>query len=191
MSVLAAGLLAVAASTFPAQAEDKGGKKVAPVLNFTVDSLAGKPVDLSRYQGKVVLVVNVASECGYTPQYQGLQKLHDKYAREGLAVLGFPSNDFGKQEPGSNAQIAEFCAKNYGVKFDMFAKVTVKGKEACPLYKFLTAKETNPRFAGPVKWNFQKYLISRGGEVVARFDSEVEPESEEVVKAITAELAKK
>src|SRR5262249_34245531 len=109
----------------------------------------------------------------------------------GLAVLGFPSNDFGKQEPGSNAQIAEFCAKNYGVKFDMFAKVAVKGKDACPLYKFLTAKETNPKFAGPVKWNFQKYLISRGGEVVARFDSEVEPESEEVVKAITAELAKK
>jgi glutathione peroxidase len=151
IAVLGAGALLV-------RAEDQGAKKVPAVLNFTMKSLDGKDVPLSKYQGKVVLIVNVASRCGYTPQYKGLQALHDKYAAKGLAILGVPSNDFGKQEPGSSEEIAEFCQKNYGVKFDMFEKVVVKGEGQTPLYKFLTSSETNPKFAGPIKWNFNKFL---------------------------------
>ena len=115
----------LAAGGWPAvgRAQEKGRKEVPPVLRFTMNNLAGKPVDLSRYQGKVLLIVNVASECGYTPQYKGLEALHEKYAAKGLAILGVPSNDFGGQEPGTNAQIADFCKKNYGVQFDLFAKV--------------------------------------------------------------------
>ena len=171
--------------------EIKESKKVAPVLNFKMKSLDGKEVDLAKYQGKVVLIVNVASKCGYTPQYKGLQALHDKYAKDGLVILGVPANDFGKQEPGTNADIAKFCKKNYGVTFDMFAKVHVKGEQKCPLYKFLTSKKTDPKFAGEVEWNFQKYLIGRNGEIVARFGHRVKPESEEVVKVIKGELEKK
>jgi glutathione peroxidase len=171
--------------------EIKESKKVAPVLNFKMKSLDGKEVDLAKYQGKVVLIVNVASKCGNTPQYEGLQALHEKYSKEGLAILGIPANDFGKQEPGTNADIAKFCKKNYGVTFDMFAKVHVKGEQKCPLYKFLTSKKTDPKFAGEVEWNFQKYLIGRNGEIVARFGHRVKPESEEVVKVIKGELEKK
>src|SRR5262249_20413519 len=145
------GLLACA---YLAPAHDKGDKNVPPVLNFKMKDLAGKDVDLSKYQGKVILVVNVASKCGFTPQYEGLEALHEKYGKDGLVVLGVPSNDFGKQEPGSNDEIAKFCQSKYGVKFDMLAKVAVKGDEQVPLYKYLTSKETNPRFAGPIKWNF-------------------------------------
>jgi len=165
--------------------------KVPPALNFTMKRLDGKETPLATYQGKVVLLVNTASECGLTPQYEGLQKLHKKYAGQGLAVLGFPANEFGQQEPGTNDQIAKFCKENYGVEFDMFAKVVVKGPGQCELYKFLTSKETNPKFAGPIGWNFEKFLLNRKGEVVARFKPDVEPESEEVVNAIEAELARK
>jgi glutathione peroxidase len=164
---------------------------VPVALNFTMTSLDGKAVELSKYQGKVVLMVNVASECGLTPQYKGLQALHEKYGKDGLAVLGFPANEFGGQEPGTNAEIAAFCQKNYGVKFDMFAKVVVQGDGQCPLYKYLTSKETNPKFAGPLQWNFEKFLIGRNGAVVARFSPQVEPQAEEVTKAIEKELAKK
>jgi glutathione peroxidase len=186
-----AGLVALAAFAVLIHAKEKEGKKGAPALNFKMKTLSGKEVDLSKYQGKVVLIVNVASQCGNTPQYKGLQALHEKYGKDGLAILGIPSNDFGAQEPGTEKEIAQFCKKNYGVTFEMFSKVAVKGKNQCPLYKFLTSKETNPKFAGPVKWNFQKYLIGRNGEVVSRFEHRVKPESEEVVKAIEAELAKK
>jgi glutathione peroxidase len=190
LTVMLCGVAALATLGVPATAK-KVDKKVAPALNFTMKSLAGKPVDLSKYQGKVVLIVNVASKCGHTPQYKGLQALHEKYAKEGLAILGIPANDFGKQEPGTNGEIATFCKKNYGVTFAMFAKVAVKGEDQCPLYKFLTSEETNPKFAGEVKWNFQKYLIGRNGEVVGRFESKVKPDSEELTKVIEAELAKK
>lgn len=173
-----------------AQADEKGGKKVAPALNFTMESLDGKPVDLSQYQGKVILMVNVASRCGFTPQYKGLEALYDKYGNDGLVVLGFPANNFGRQEPGTNEEIAQFCDKNYGVKFPMFAKVSVKGPDQCPLYKFLTSKETDPDHAGPITWNFEKFLINRQGEIVARFPPKVKPDSEEVVRAIEAELKK-
>jgi glutathione peroxidase len=170
---------------------DKGSAKVPAALNFKMKSLDGKPVDLSQYKGKVVLMVNVASQCGLTPQYEALEGLHEKYAEEGLAVLGFPANEFGAQEPGSDEDIAEFCKSNYEVKFDMFSKVVVKGDGQCPLYKFLTSKETDPKFAGDITWNFEKFLINRDGEVVARFAPKVTPNSEEVVKAIETELAKK
>lgn len=174
-----------------AASAEKGEGKVPPVLNFTMNSLDGKPVNLSKYQGKVVVMVNVASRCGYTPQYKDLEALHEKYAGKGLAILGFPANEFGKQEPGTNEQIAEFCSKNYSVKFDMFAKVVVKGEAQCDLYKFLTTKDTNAKFAGDIKWNFEKFIIGRNGEVVARFPSKVNPSSEEFIKVIEAELAKK
>ena len=162
-------------------------KKVADVLNFTMDSLAGRPVNLANYQGNVVLMVNVASECGYTPQYEGLQELHRKYTGRGLRILGFPSNDFGAQEPGTNAQIADFCKKNYGVEFDMFSKITVVGSGQAPLYKTLTS---TPKYSGPVEWNFEKFLIARNGQVIDRFKSPVEPLSAELTHAIEAALGK-
>jgi glutathione peroxidase len=180
-----------AASSSPQAGEKKGDKKVPPALNFTMKGLDGKDVDLSKYEGKVILVVNVASKCGFTPQYKGLQSLHDRYAAEGLVVLGVPANNFGKQEPGTNEDIAKFCDSKYSVKFDMLAKVSVKGDDECPLYKYLTSKETDPKFAGDIKWNFTKFLIDRKGEVVGRFDPKVDPQSEEIMKAIEAELDKK
>jgi glutathione peroxidase len=191
VAVCLTGFAVLLVSYSPTWAGEKGGKKVAPVLKFKMTSLDGKEVDLSRYQGKVVLIVNVASECGYTKYYKGLQALHARFGKEGLAVLGFPCNEFGGQEPGTEAEIATFCKKNYGVEFDMFSKISVQGKDACPLYKFLTSKETNPKHSGPVSWNFEKFLIGRDGTIVARFEPAVNPESEEVVSAITKELAKK
>jgi len=151
--------------------------KVPDVLNFTINSLDGKPVNLSKYQGNVLLMVNVASECGYTYQYEGLQALHKKYAARGLRILGFPSNDFGAQEPGTDSQIADFCKKNYGVEFDMFSKITVLGNGQAPLYKTLTS---TPGFTGNISWNFEKFLISRDGKVIGRFKSPVEPLSAEL-----------
>jgi glutathione peroxidase len=186
-----AGLLVFLGFASFSRADNKGDKAVPPVLNFKVNSLDGQPVDLSKYQGKVILIVNVASKCGYTPQYKGLESLYEKYGKEGLVVLGFPANNFLSQEPGTNEQIAEFCQSKYGVKFDMFSKVSVKGADQCPLYQFLTSTETNPKFAGPVKWNFEKFLINSKGEIVNRFRSPVKPESPEITKAIESELAKK
>ena len=173
------------------KAKEKAKGEKAGLLDHKMNSLAGKPVDLSQYQGKVVLVVNVASKCGLTPQYEGLQQLHEKYKDKGLAVLGFPCNQFGKQEPGDAKQISEFCKQNYGVTFDMFEKIEVNGEKATALYKQLTSKEVTAKDPGDVKWNFEKFLIGRDGKVVTRFRSKIEPTSEEMVKAIEAELAKK
>lgn len=189
--LLALMLLLCVSLALPSFAAEKEEKTVGPALNFKMKSLDGQDVDLSKYQGKVVLMVNVASKCGLTPQYEQLEALHEKYADQGLAILGFPANEFGKQEPGTDAEIAEFCSDNYGVKFDMFSKVVVKGDGQCPLYEFLTSKETNPKFAGPIKWNFEKFLIGRNGEVIARFAPPVTPDSDDVVAAIEAELEKK
>ncbi|MGH8065145.1 MAG: glutathione peroxidase [Candidatus Entotheonellia bacterium] len=158
------------------------------MLHGTMKSLAGQEVDLTQYHGKVVLIVNVASECGYTPQYQGLQALYDKYRQGDFMVLGFPCNQFGRQEPGTSAQIAQFCQKNYGVTFDMFEKVDVNGKNQCDLYKHLTSPDTNAKYAGPIQWNFEKFLIARDGTVVARFGSGVAPESKSLVEAIEREI---
>jgi glutathione peroxidase len=153
-------------------------------------TLDGKPIELSKYQGKVVMFVNVASQCGLTPQYKQLEALHEKYGDKGLCIIGVPANNFGSQEPGSNDEIAAFCKKNYGVKFDMLAKVSVKGDDKCDLYKFLTAKETNPKFAGEIGWNFEKFLVGRNGEVVARFKPTVKPDAAEVITAIETEIGK-
>jgi glutathione peroxidase len=191
MGGVCAGLLVLLGFASFSRAENKGDKAVPAVLNFKMNSLDGQPVDLSKYQGKVILMVNVASKCGYTPQYKGLEALHEKYGKEGFVVLGFPANNFLSQEPGTNEQISEFCQSKYGVKFDMFSKVSVKGDDQCPLYQFLTSKETNPKFGGPVKWNFEKFLINSKGEIVNRFRSPVKPESPEMTKAIESELAKK
>jgi glutathione peroxidase len=153
-------------------------------LNFTEKTIDGEAVSLCKYQGNVVLVVNVASKCGYTPQYDGLEALNKKYRDRGLRILGFPSNDFGAQEPGSEADIKEFCRLNYGVTFDMFSKVAVKGEAKDPLYAYLTSGGGNQALAGEVKWNFQKYLIDRNGNLVAVFPSKVEPMSEELTAAV-------
>lgn len=185
MKLFTAILLAVLAG---AQTKPVGSTKVPAALSFTMNSIDGKPVDLSKYQGRVVLMVNVASQCGYTPQYDGLEGLHKKYAAKGLSILGFPANDFGAQEPGTNSEIAQFCKQNYGVEFDMFSKVVVKGSGQAPLYRYLTS---HPKFSGDVAWNFEKFLVGRNGEVVARFKSEVEPDSKQLVSAIENALAGK
>ena len=172
-------------------AVEKEAKKLTKPLNFTMKSLDGKDVDLSKYQGKVVLIVNVASKCGLTPQYKELQALHEKYSKEGLAILGFPCNQFLSQEPGTADQIKEFCRLNYGVSFDMFAKVEVNGDGACDFYKNLTALETKPVGPGKISWNFEKFILGRNGDVVARFTPQTKPDAPEVLKVIEAELAKK
>lgn len=176
----------VAACVASANAEEK-----APAaLNFTMKSISGKDVDLSKYKGKVVLIVNTASECGLTPQYEELQALHEKYADKGVAVLGFPCNQFGKQEPGSDADIAKFCTDNYKVTFDMFSKVDVNGPNAAPLYRHLTSVDAKPKGKGDISWNFEKFVIGKNGEVVARFAPRTAPDDPEVIKVIEAELAK-
>jgi glutathione peroxidase len=161
-------------------------------LDKEMKTLDGKKVNLGeKYQGKVVLLVNVASECGLTPQYEQLQALHEKYADDGLAIVGVPCNQFGNQEPGEPEEIAQFCKENYGVEFDLLAKVDVNGPNAAPLYKELTSDDTNPKFAGDIKWNFEKFLFDRDGQLVSRFAPKVKPDAPEVLKAIEAELAKK
>jgi glutathione peroxidase len=157
------------------------------VLGFTVKSLAGKDVDLQQYKGKVVLVVNVASQCGYTPQYKDLQALHEKYKEKGLVVAGFPCNQFGAQEPGNAGDIQSFCQKNYGVTFDMFDKIDVNGANANPFYKAL---KDGVKPTADIKWNFEKFLISKDGKVVARYGSGAKPMGSELVAAVEAELAK-
>lgn len=167
---------------------DTGSKEVSSPLDFKVSDIDGEPLDLSKYKGKVVLMVNVASECGYTPQYAGLQKLYEQYGKDGLVVLGVPSNDFGRQEPGSNEDIKKFCSTRYKVSFPMTSKMVIKGEDQVPLYSFLTKKESNPKFSGEIGWNFEKFLINRKGEVVNRFKSGVEPNSEQLISAIEKEL---
>jgi glutathione peroxidase len=160
-------------------------------LNEPMKTLDGKEVNpAEKYAGKVVLLVNVASKCGLTPQYEQLQALHDKYADKGLAIVGVPCNQFNGQEPGSAEEIATFCSTKYGVEFDLLEKVDVNGENAAPLYKTLTSEETNPKSPGPIAWNFEKFLFNRNGELVARFSPRVAPDSSEVVETIEAELAK-
>jgi glutathione peroxidase len=168
----------------------KAGETMAEksVLDFTMKSIDGNDVKLDTYSGKVLLLVNVASKCGYTPQYRGLESVYRKYKEQGLVVLGFPANNFFWQEPGTNEEIKMFCTTKYNVTFPMFAKISVKGGEIHPLYKFLTSKQTNPEFSGAISWNFNKFLVDRAGKVVARFSSKDEPESEKVEQAIEQAL---
>ncbi len=187
-----AAVAALYLSTAIADNSNQDAKKTPAALSFKMNSLDGKEVDLSKkYEGKVVLVVNVASKCGLTPQYEQLQALHDKFAEQGLAVVGFPCNQFGAQEPGTPEEIREFCSSNYHVSFDLFAKIDVNGDSACPLYKYLTALDTKPTEKGKISWNFEKFVINRNGEVVARFAPRTKPNDPEVLKVIEAELAKK
>jgi glutathione peroxidase len=164
--------------------------EAAPLYGFALKRLDGTPTTLAAYKGKVLLIVNTASKCGNTPQYAPLEKLHETYAPKGLAVLGFPANDFLFQEPGSNDEIHAFCTENYGVTFDMFEKSVVKGEGQSPLYRYLTAQPTAPKPAGDVSWNFEKFLVDRHGHVVARFAPRTQPNDPAVVQAIEAELAK-
>ena len=161
------------------------------IYNFKVKDIDGNDVKLKKYKGSVLLVVNTASKCGYTPQYEGLQATFDKFKEKGLVVLGFPANNFGGQEPGTAAEIKEFCESKYKVTFPMFAKISVKGEDQDPLYTYLTSKETNPTFAGEISWNFNKFLIDRKGNIVARFTSKETPTSEAVTQAIEKYLASK
>lgn len=157
------------------------------IYDFTMKSIDGKDVSLSDYKGKVLLVVNVASECGYTPQYVGLQDLYAKYKDRGLVVLGFPANNFGSQEPGSNEEIKTFCSTKYSVTFPMFSKISVLGDDMHPLYKFLT-RGTGSTPVGDVKWNFEKFLIDKNGSPIKRYRHKLQPESEEIVHDIEEAL---
>lgn len=160
-----------------------------PTLHdFTQTTLDGKPKSLADFKGKPVLVVNVASKCGLTPQYAGLQKLQETYAARGFAVLGFPCNQFAGQEPGTESQIAEFCTKNYGVTFPMFAKLDVNGASRAPLFDWLTQEKAAPDGPGDVAWNFAKFLVDKQGKVVARFNPRVAPDAPELVAAIEKAL---
>lgn len=185
----AAAAVALAGCAVGGIGEDK---QVSSPLAVKMKGLDGKELDLAKFKGKVVLIVNVASKCGYTPQYEGLQALYAKHEKDGLVIVGVPANDFGKQEPGTEAEIAEFCQTNYKVTFPMTSKVVVKGPDKTELYKILTA--ATPDKDGKVvevAWNFEKFLISREGKVVGRFKSAVAPDSPELTKAIKTELDKK
>ena len=166
-------------------------KKVTSPLEFSIKNIDGKDYDLAKLKGKVVLFVNVASECGYTPQYEGLQELHTKYEKDGLVVIGVPSNEYGKQEPGTDDEIKKFCTSKFKVKFPMMSKVVIKGKDQVPLYKTLV--EATPNAKGEVQqvgWNFEKFLVARDGKVVGRYKSAVAPNAEELIKALKTELDK-
>jgi glutathione peroxidase len=151
------------------------------VYEYAAKTIDGQDKKLKEYEGHPLLIVNVASKCGLTPQYEGLEKLNEEYGKRGLRVLGFPANEFGAQEPGSNTDIKEFCTTNYGVKFDMFGKVVVKGDGIHPLFDHLTTKSP---FTGDIKWNFNKFLVDKTGNVVGRFEPQVDPTSAEVRQAI-------
>lgn len=191
-------LLCAAALTVAAIGEDKpaGGERkdaaadsAKSVLDFTMKNIDGKDVALSTYKGDVVLIVNVASKCGLTPQYRELQALYEKYKDKGFRIAAFPANNFGNQEPGTDGEIRQFCAQEYKVTFDLYSKISVKGEDQAELYRFLTSKERNPEFGGEIKWNFTKFLIGRDGKVIGRFEPKEKPGDEKVVKAIEAALA--
>jgi glutathione peroxidase len=161
------------------------------VLDFTMQSIDGQETPLRQFQGKLLLLVNTASKCGFTPQFKALEEVFKRYKDQGLVVLGFPANNFLWQEPGTNQEIKQFCLINYGVSFPMFAKISVAGKDIHPLYKFLVDKETNPQFAGKISWNFTKFLVDRKGEVVARFAPKTVPDDPQVIAAIEKALQEK
>jgi glutathione peroxidase len=158
------------------------------VLDFTVRDLEGKPSELKQHKGQVVLIVNVASKCGLTPQYKQLEALYLKYKDRGLVIIGFPANDFLGQEPGTPAEIRQFCTLNYDVTFPLMEKITVKGKEMHPVYKFLTEKATAGAMAGDIEWNFAKFLVDRQGQLMARFGSRTKPDDAVVVTALETAL---
>jgi glutathione peroxidase len=163
----------------------------ASILDFHVKDIDGKDLALGKFKGKVLLIVNTASQCGFTPQYKELEAVYQKYKGESFEVLAFPANDFGKQEPGSNEQIKEFCSNNYKVTFPLFSKIAVDGDAIHPLYAYLTDRSTDPKCGGKIRWNFTKFLVNRKGEVVARFEPLDKPSSAKVTGAIEKALAEK
>jgi glutathione peroxidase len=158
------------------------------VHEFTLKTIDGKPMPLSNFKGQIMLVVNVASQCGYTPQYEGLEKLYETYKARGFVITGFPANNFGGQEPGTDSEIQTFCRSKYGVTFPMFSKISVAGGDKAPLYGFLTDRASNPKTGGEIQWNFTKFLIDRDGKVLQRFEPAVEPLSRELISAVEAAL---
>ena len=163
-------------------------KHMTGIHDFKVADIDGNDANLADYKGKALLIVNVASKCGFTPQYKGLENIYRQYKDKGFEILAFPSNDFMGQEPGTNKEIKTFCQLNYQVSFPLFSKISVKGEDIHPLYKFLTEKSTDPKFAGSITWNFNKFLIDRKGNIVNRFDSREEPQSPEVIRTIEEAL---
>jgi glutathione peroxidase len=194
LTLLALAIAGASAAAFAAA----GAEKVAPLasaapapqnaLSFTVKDIDGKDVNLSIYKGKVILLLNVASKCGNTPQYEGLEKLYTKYKDKGFVVMGFPANNFNSQEPGTNAEIKEFCTSTYHVDFPMFAKISAKGPDMPPLFQYLTAQDCQPISKGDIAWNFEKFLISRDGKLIGRFGNKTPPEDPTIVSAIEAAL---
>ena len=159
------------------------------VYDFTLNSIDGQPTPLAAYKGKVVLLVNVASRCGFTPQYTALESTYEKYKSAGFVIVGIPANNFGAQEPGTNQEIKTFCTSKYNVTFPMMAKVSVKGDDITPLYQFLTDKTAHPQTGGEIQWNFTKFLIGPDGRVITRFEPDVTPDAPQVTSAIEKALA--
>ena len=195
LAAAAAVALGVTAMAKPGDIKDtvkeptKVAAKSGGALDFTVKTIDGQDKKLSDYQGKVVLLVNVASKCGLTPQYKALEAVHQKYKDQGLVVIGFPANNFNGQEPGTNEEIKQFCTTKYNVTFPMMSKISVKGDDKHPLYKFLTEGKAGEDFAGDIEWNFAKFLVDRNGNVMARFGSRTTPDSPQVNEAIEKALA--
>jgi glutathione peroxidase len=181
---LAASACAQKTTTASADNPQPEVKKMSSIYDFTMKDIDGKEVKLDAFRGKTLLVVNVASRCGYTPQYEGLEAVYEKYKDKGFVILGFPANNFGAQEPGSDKEIKTFCSTTYGVTFPMFSKISVKGADQHPFYQFLTAKETNPEFSGEIPWNFTKFLVGKDGKIIGRFAPGDEPTGDAVTKAI-------
>lgn len=184
-TVLVLAVVAVALVLRPTQTTPMNAKADS-IYDFKAKTIDGKEVKLDKYKGKVLLVVNVASKCGNTPQYAPLEKMYQEYSDKGLVVLGFPCNQFAGQEPGTNEEIKEFCTATYGVKFPMFSKIDVKGENADPLYQWLVAQTDNHN---DIEWNFAKFLIGRDGKVIARYSPKTQPDSDEVMGAVTKALA--
>ena len=182
--------VAVAGLALPSMADEKTGAKVS-ALEFSLKDIKGSPVELSKYKGKVVLFVNVASKCGLTPQYKGLEALYEKYKKDGLVVIGVPANEFGGQEPGSNEEIEKFCTTKYNVTFPMMSKVVVKGKGIDPLYAFLTSQDTKPAAKGDISWNFEKFVVGKDGKVIARFSPRTDLDDTTLVDTIEKASAAK
>ena len=172
----------------PKPSEVRQSDSNSALYSFKMKDIDGWPVALSRYEGKVLLVVNVASECRFTDQYANLQRLYMKYRDRGFVVLGFPANNFGSQEPGTDAEIKEFAVHQFNIMFPLFSKISVKGEDIHPLYQCLTNPETNGEFGGPITWNFNKFLIDRNGKTIARFPSEIDPLDPRITEAIEAAL---
>ncbi len=183
MKIASISSLLAAALIFTTAIPSASAGDAKSVHEFTVKSIDGKKVDLSQYKGKTLLIVNVASKCGATPQYANLVKLQNTFKSKGLLILGFPANNYGKQEPGTNAQIKKFCSGTYKVGFPMFAKVSVKGDDQAPLFQYLTTAE-NPDKKGDIGWNFEKFLIGKDGKLLRRFKTGIKPDSPEVVAAV-------